>query len=183
MNVKRKGNNFEIAICKQISRFLTNNERDDLLWRIILSGGLQTIRDSGMERHAGDIVSNHPLGELIMSKIIFECKHYKNIDIWSLLTHPNSTGQNIMGWWNIHLKKAQEVNRHPVLIARQNNKPILFLCHFELGQMICSVFDISPVILISSNCYCFFLDTILSTDSEKFKKILEELKEWQDTQT
>ncbi len=182
MNSKRKGNSFEILVSKQFSKFLTNDERDDIFWRSINSGGLQTVREQGMGRHAGDVAAIHPLGELLMSKVVLECKNYKDIGLWTLIKTPHSKGENLSGWWDVHLKKANEVMRHPVLIAKQNHKPVLFLCHYEFGDVLHKNCNILPTLTVPQlDVFCFLFESILETDVKQFKKVLEVIPRWQGT--
>lgn len=181
MNSKRKGNSFEIEVSKRLSLWLTDNDRDDIFWRSINSGALQTIRESGMENHAGDIASVHSLGDKFISKCVLECKSYKDVCLWSMISTPNSDGDNIIGWWNKHLGVSRSVNRHPILIVKQNYKPIMFFCSYVFGQSIIDTFSVNPVLIIpTKKCWVFLFTDILSIESKYIDSFLEKLPKWQD---
>jgi hypothetical protein len=181
INGKSKGNSFERKICREFSRFITGEEKKDIFWRSINSGGYSTTKNKKgepSENHCGDMASIDPEGKLLINKCIFEFKHYKDINIWSIL-YPEMTGNNITGWWNIHLRRASDVNRHPILITRQNNKPVLFHCHSELGNLIINKLNINIRLIVPDlYMYIFFLSDVVQSDRKIFISIIKELKEW-----
>lgn len=174
---KSKGNQFEILISKDISRWLTNNDRDDLFWRSSNSGGRQTVRyKQGIDTHnqAGDITVTHPDGELFISIFCLECKHYAKAGIWSIIT--KTRGNTIIGWWETHIKKSKEVNKYPILIVRQNNRPILFICNTFISEYISKFCFLKPkmkVELDTGEISIFLFDDILNSKSENFQTIIK----------
>ena len=179
-NPKNKGNQFEIQICKKLSLYLTSKERDDLFWRSSNSGGRQTTRmKKGIETHnqSGDITATHPDGEMFMSVFTVECKNYTNINLFSLIT--GTEGNTIVGWWKVHLDKSREVNRHPLLIIKQNNKPILWICDRRISSRMNAYFNIEPKLIskISNleKMHIFDFEEVMTTDPEAFKLLLNEM--------
>lgn len=85
-----KGAYFERRICKELSKWVSNNytyARDDLFWRSAMSGGRATIgKKQGEQREAqeGDISAlggdsaESKLAAKLMSKVVIECKSLKD---------------------------------------------------------------------------------------------------------
>ena len=78
---KQKGSSFERKICKELSLWITDGERDDLFWRSSNSGGRATIVAVDGTRHtqSGDISAIHPLGHAFTETFVVECKHHRCI--------------------------------------------------------------------------------------------------------
>lgn len=174
---KQKGNSYEILVSRQLSKFLTEGNRDDLFWRSSNSGGRQTVRaKKGIDTHnqAGDICNTHPDGELFMEVFVLECKHYRDINLWSLFTE--TKGNTIMGWWDVHLEKSKEVKKHPILIIRQNHKPDLFICSKKLAIPIAKQCKIKPILIknyLKEDMYIYKFESILNLELKKFNRMLK----------
>ncbi|MCK5018212.1 MAG: hypothetical protein KAS32_14240 [Candidatus Peribacteraceae bacterium] len=179
INSKRKGNKFELDIAKKLSLFLSEGNNDDWFGRSQNSGGRQTIRKKqGIDTHNqdGDITVVHKDVSLFGEIYTVECKHYKNIELWGLITGANS---NIVTFWNQVCQKALEVNKRPILIAKQNHKPTLFITSSVVGRYIKEYFKIGPLMesTVGYETLCFYLlDDILDLDPIAFLKMTEELK-------
>lgn len=132
---KLKGNKKEKEVSKKLSLWITKNERDDIFYKSQSSGARYTIRKKLSNKETynqdGDITSTHPIGDLFIKKIRIEVKHYKNIDLWSLLTHTKE--KNIYNWFSEYLKVSEENNKSLILIIVQNYKPELFVCNKKLA--------------------------------------------------
>lgn len=177
-NSKIKGNIFETSACKTISLFLTSGERDDLFWRSSNSGGRQTVRArQGKETYnqAGDLTTTHPDGEMFMSVFVIECKHHKDINLWSLIT--DTENQTLLGWWKTHVKKAEEVSKIPLLIVRQNHKPILWISNSGFRKMLEDYFAVSYKLKVkcgeADTMYIYSQDMILNLDPVQFNHMLQ----------
>ncbi|MCK5235404.1 MAG: hypothetical protein KAR06_00350 [Deltaproteobacteria bacterium] len=124
---KGKGSEFERGVCKDLSRWLSYQERDDLLWRSAMSGGRATVqfkKGKKASTQAGDLSSIDPLGHKLIDKFVVECKFYKDLRIDSLIYHEPVTN-TIYDFWNILRKEAIDHDKNPMIIARQNNKRTL----------------------------------------------------------
>ncbi|MCK5016587.1 MAG: hypothetical protein KAS32_05875, partial [Candidatus Peribacteraceae bacterium] len=174
INSKRKGNKFELDIAKKLSLFLSEGVSDDWFGRSQNSGGRQTIRKkSGKDTHNqdGDITVVHMNAAIFGDVYTVECKHYKNIELWGLLTGANS---NIVTFWNQVCQKALEVNKKPILIAKQNHKPTLFVTSGYVGKQINDYFGIKPLMKssVGYDDLCFYLlDDVLDFDPVVFMKM------------
>lgn len=124
MNPKQKGSSFERHICKQLSLWLTNDTREDCLWRSSMSGGRATVAAAKGKRfatQAGDISAISPEGEVLTSMFVVECKHYANLNFDGLLT---KTGK-LYEFWELLKKEAVKYHKKPMLVAKQNRKPTI----------------------------------------------------------
>jgi hypothetical protein len=136
---KAKGSAFERLICKRLSLWLSNNQSDDLLWRTSLSGGRATIglnKDIKRSAQAGDIGAISAKGEAFTSRYIVECKHYKDLQIPSAVF--GSTG-HFVDFWQRLIVDAGKFEKKPMLIAKQNNRPII-ICVDHMGFV--DLFDV-----------------------------------------
>ena len=77
----RKGSSFERKICKLLSKWWTDGERDDVFWRSSQSGGRATQRaKSGKKTFGsyGDIAAVDPIGQPLMQLFTIELKRGKH---------------------------------------------------------------------------------------------------------
>jgi hypothetical protein len=123
---KQKGANFEREICKRISLWLTNGERDDCLWRSAMSGGRATVqmRKGNSIRQCGDIAAVSEEGIAFTNQWYVEIKHYKDLQLGSFFLC--GTG-NLFNFWRICVREAKKYNRDPMLIAKQNARPTIVI--------------------------------------------------------
>ena len=118
---KSKGSSFERKICKELSMWLSNGDRDDLFWRSAMSGGRATVkfRKGGKNQtQAGDISAIDSYGERLTSVFMVECKAYKDLDFIGLFHTERSSG--LHRFWREAQDAAELAGRHPLLIAKQN---------------------------------------------------------------
>jgi len=123
---KTKGNAFENKVAKDLSSWLTDGSREDVLIRSQNSGGRATVLNySGKNfvSQAGDITAVDQEGFSLMDTFIIECKHHKNLYLDSLVF--NSRKDGIIAHWKKLLDECSTFSRNPMYIARQNGKPIL----------------------------------------------------------
>lgn len=126
MSGKAKGSNYERAICKQLSLWVSGGEQADIFWRSAMSGGRATVaRQKGQHvRQAGDIAAVAPEGHALCSTHFIELKHYKDLDIDAFFF----TGKGRLAkFWQIAVREAQKYHSQPILIARQNRTPDVVL--------------------------------------------------------
>lgn len=126
MNGKQKGSEFERAICKALSLWVTHGKSIDVYWRSAMSGGRATVK-KGLVRQAGDITAVAEEGHALTNAFYLELKHLKRITLDSLLT---SKGELVNIWYKT-LLEAAKYDRIPVLIFRQNRWPICFVTTYK----------------------------------------------------
>lgn len=124
---KQKGSQFERVICKQLSLLLTGGKRTDVLWRSAMSGGratLQLDQEIINKAQAGDISAISREGLWLIDNYQIECKHYKDLEFTSGFL---SNSGAIYGFWQSLMKDSLRRGKNPLLIAKQNNRPIVML--------------------------------------------------------
>jgi len=124
---KRKGSAFEREICVALSLWVSAGKKKDLFWRSAMSGGRATThrKNTNTEiRQGGDICSVAPEGHIFTDKFYIECKNYKSLDIQQFCV----TSKGILAeFWADTVFKAEECNKAPVLIGRENRFPTIVL--------------------------------------------------------
>jgi hypothetical protein len=99
-NKSGKGSDFERLVATQLSRWWTNDARDDIFWRTAGSGARATTRSKGGKRTAqqyGDICAIDPLGNPFVDLITLELKRgYNTRSIHDLLDY--SPTQAVTEW-------------------------------------------------------------------------------------
>lgn len=125
INSKAKGSAFEREVCKALSRWVTNGEREDVFWRSAMSGGRATVA-RGKVRQCGDITAVAEEGYEFASRWYVECKHVKKLGLDQFLI--KSTGP-LAKFWKIAVREAKKHERNPLMIAKQNGWPVLVISH------------------------------------------------------
>lgn len=177
MNSKDKGNEFERAIAKKLSWWISNGSRGDLFWRTQNSGGRFTTATKQnnllLSNQAGDISSTNSMSEPFIKYFVVECKFYKQLDFFNIVKNVG----NIYIFWNKLCRSCDVINKNPILICKQNHMPILlcmnnkgknlfeklynicFICSFPKIDMFVYLFDeiikLNPDILMNHLCDMF----------------------------
>jgi hypothetical protein len=121
---KAKGSSFERKICIALSLWVSHGKHKDLFWRSAMSGGRSTVAHHCGEhvRQAGDICSVSPEGHSLTDRWYIECKHLKSLRLETFLLQGKGP---LKKFWKTACRQAQQYDREPMLIAKQNNGPIL----------------------------------------------------------
>jgi len=122
---KHKGNNFENAVAKKLSMWITYDQRKEVFDRSPASGAKATAHAKKgvlFKNQAGDIIALEDIGYTVTNRFIIECKHYKDLNLNGLV-YDSKTG--VLEFWLKLLRECEEFKKQPMLIARQNNRPIL----------------------------------------------------------
>ena len=130
VNGKQKGSSFERTIAKKLSLYLTDNERDDTIWRSISSGAFATNRKKkGLksENQTGDLTSISEESKLFFEVFSIECKSYKKIDLYHLIDNTS----NLEKWYKKLYEDTIENDpkKSPLLIFKQDFKPVMCVCN------------------------------------------------------
>lgn len=116
---KQKGSQFEREVCVQLSKWITDGEREDVYWRSAMSGGRATVAHRKGKHHStqvGDISCIHPAGHKFSEAFAIECKFYADLNYQGLLTGKGK----LLDFWKEIKKQSRDHNKHPFLVARQN---------------------------------------------------------------
>lgn len=129
MNPKAKGSKFERDVCKALSLWISEGQRQDLFWRSAMSGGRATVAHKNsaalLRAQCGDICAVDPLGNVLTDDLYFECKHLKQLSFDGLVKSNRGQGSLIQIWRETQ-KQSARYDKFPVLICRQNGYPTLF---------------------------------------------------------
>lgn len=124
---KAKGAAFEREVCVKLSRWVSGGKREDCFWRSAMSGGRATVharKGNKMHSQVGDISAVDALGHPFCSKIMVECKHVKDLNFQGALI--KGSGPLAQFWFTLQVQ-AEDHGKRPLLIARQNNTPVVFI--------------------------------------------------------
>lgn len=124
---KRKGASFERKICEKLSRWIDPDSDETIFWRSAMSGGRATVRfKRGMKdpNQAGDLACVHPKGRWLTQRFAVEMKFYKKLDIQSALVFGKG---KLVKFWKQAYRQARDHGKKPILIAKENNTPVLVL--------------------------------------------------------
>lgn len=120
-NGKQKGSSFERSVCVDLSKWITNGEKIDCLWRSAMSGGRATVQ-KGKVRQGGDITAIAPEGHILTDKLYIECKSYKELNINCFIKGKGT----LISFWEVAVKDATKYDKIPSLIFKQNSWPTMF---------------------------------------------------------
>jgi hypothetical protein len=120
---KGKGGSYEREICEILSLWMSDGKDSDWFWRTAGSGSRGTNRKSkGMgANQVGDIVAVDEKGAPLTNQYFIECKHYKNLNLDSLI-YGTPKNNSILEFWCKTQEDSFYFAKRPVIIARQNNK-------------------------------------------------------------
>lgn len=121
---KSKGSDFEREVSKKLSLWITGGRNRDALWRSQSSGARATIaagKGRKLDSQAGDIAAVHPDGLVFGKLFSVECKFYADVGYTEFITA--RTGP-LMGFWAQAVRDSNKAGRHPLLVFKQNRRPI-----------------------------------------------------------
>jgi hypothetical protein len=148
---KAKGGEFERKVCKDLSLWITNGDRDDIFWRSAMSGGRASVKfKKGEKSHSqtGDITAIDPIGNSLTDKFIIECKTYKDLKLIGMI-YNTTEKTGIVKFWNKLLIEAKNHGKQPMLIAKENRRDPIVGLSFESAMWFQQFTDILPVV----KCY------------------------------
>jgi len=138
MSKSAKGSSFEREICKQLSYWWSDDERDDIFWRTSGSGARATTRRKTNKKtryEYGDVSFTDPVGQPLIDTFLIELKRgYSNfISVLDLLDKKAGKDALLLEWW----KKAEEERKfakrkYSIIIFRRNRKETCVLMDIEL---------------------------------------------------
>lgn len=97
-----------------------------------MSGGRSTVAAAKGKRLAtqcGDISAIHPEGSKLTDKFLIECKAYRDLNFTGLLLKRGKLAE----FWLETRKQAVQYKKYPMLIAKQNQQPVI-ICLSKEGQ-------------------------------------------------
>lgn len=126
---KQKGAEWERAVCKRLSLWVSNMTREDIFWRSAMSGGRATFATrKGREAdevsaQAGDISAISSEGELLIKLFFIECKNYASLKLETLVY--GTVGLSHI-YWDEPLAQAKKYGKLPMVVAKESyQNPIM----------------------------------------------------------
>jgi len=176
VNGKNKGSSYERAIAKKLSLWLSKGKMDSVFWRTSNSGGRYTIRfKQGKEtkNQDGDITSIHPAYDWFSNFYSIECKAYRDINLWSLLT--DLKGSNIKTFWQQTINQANDSNKNPLLFVKQNRKTELVVISSKNKKLIENFYGefIPKLIIPHLGMNIYLLESFLELDISTLQLMIE----------
>ena len=141
---KNKGSSFERKICKEMSLWFTENERDDVFFRSASSGAMATQRFKKGKNTAGqqgDITSTDSEGINFINKFSIELKSYKDFSL-DFLVYKNKS--LIHDFWKQCKEDAERSGRNPLLIIKKNKRKEIIIFEHDLYKYFCDYFGELP---------------------------------------
>ena len=128
-----KGARFERRICKELSLWVSNEEREDCFWRSSMSGGRATLhikrgRKTAISAQAGDITAIHKKGMLLSSLVVIDCKEYKSMK-WHCLIYGNA-GVVQPAWEKLGVESRRD-HKSRLLVCTESHQPIIACVDFH----------------------------------------------------
>ena len=145
-----KGFSFEREICKELSLWWTEGERDDIFWRTSGSGGRATERLKKGKLTAnsyGDVMAIDPIGQPLIDFCFIELKRGYSKDIGVLDFVDKRKGSLILlDWWKDAIEKILQTEQKEVLFIfkrDRHEKCIMFSDRFlgDIKDFCGNVFD------------------------------------------
>jgi hypothetical protein len=157
---KTKGAAFERLVCRQLSLWISGGKNANLFWRSSMSGGRATIAAKKGEKirvQSGDIAAIDPAGHPFLDVFYVECKRNKTVRL-DRLFYPMKG--KLLPIWETAKKNAAEVGKVPLLIVKEDGRPILLVGPAQNANLACQ---------IASREFCFFLFAdVLASDPKAF---------------
>jgi hypothetical protein len=133
-NRSYKGRRFEIEIASRLSRWWTDNERDDVFWHTHDSGGRATRRSragKSTKNLCGDICATDPIGQPLLDLCVIEAKKgYNKYTIADLLDKPLSgAAPQEYEKWIIQAQRSAEQSgswQWLLIVKRDKREPLVF---------------------------------------------------------
>lgn len=125
-NSSSKGGAFERLVCKLLSLWITEGKDADAFWRSASSGARSTNAvkrgKKAKEFQSSDIAPVSLAAYPLLNLFTIECKHYRTLQLDLLAYEVNS---KMRLFWQQAVRDADRVGKRPMLVARQNGRPIL----------------------------------------------------------
>jgi hypothetical protein len=161
-NPKNKGNTFERQISEALSLWLTKGEEKRACWRSDTSGASATMwakkgqEERYVQANAGDIrqladKGLYPVLDKFFETFVIECKSYSKIDFYPPFT------KVLTNWFDQLIKEKETTGKQALLIAKANNRKVLYCCENELEGKSCQIILIYKTLKL----FCYLFDEVV----------------------
>ena len=138
-----KGSEFERKICKALSLWWTDGERDDVFWRTSTSGARAKTRSKtkqGTFGQYGDIQATDPVGQPLIDMFTFELKiGYKGASVADILDKgPKSAKQHWEKWIEQVIQDHENAGSisWALITKRDRREPLIFIPQKTIIELI-----------------------------------------------
>jgi hypothetical protein len=124
---KHKGGKFERYCCERLSLWMSHGMHDDWYWRSAMSGGRATVkRGKGKANttQCGDVSCIDARGQWLTDRFVISAKHVAELNITAGIL--KNIGKLAKFWTEVY-EEARLAEKQPMLIARQNQYPVVVL--------------------------------------------------------
>ena len=130
-----KGSEFEREICKKLSKWVSDGERDDIYWRTAGSGARATCRARKGKATAnsdGDVGCLDNRYGWFTDRVLIELKRgYNHWRISDFLLPGRQPKDSAWAVWVSLEKEAHRLRKVPLLVLKQDRRPVLFFFPFQ----------------------------------------------------
>ena len=122
-NPGAKGSQFERDMCRRLTKWMTGEEKPEVVWRSSTSGAKATMEHkAGRRSHmGGDIVAIHPKGQWLTEMFSLEFKNRKSFGSLPLLFLNRAA---VLDWWDQCVSDAKAQGKIPWMIFKENRSKI-----------------------------------------------------------
>lgn len=174
---KAKGCAYERSVCKRLSLWVSNFEREDAFWRSAMSGGRATRfikkhvkkkkSSSDISAHAGDVTCTHSCGEILTETFLIECKNYKDFEMGRVAMGRKG---KLRDFWLTLLPPAKYHKKLPLLIGKQNFYEEIAVTNREGYKLLSVMGKLPKLATFKDGMVMFTLRDLLALPFEKFRK-------------
>lgn len=135
-----KGSGFEREVCKELSLWWTDQERDDVFWRTAGSGARASVRSKVGRKtfgQHGDIGCTDPIGAPLMDLLLMELKRgYSSHTLQDILDKKRTAAQQTWEtWWQQTVESWEASGVYSwLMICRRNQRDALVFMPTHLLQ-------------------------------------------------
>ena len=157
MNSKSKGNAFERQVAKELSLWYYNDP--NVLMRSPSSGAVFNKRKDSDLNVAGDIyqVKHDGFEEW---PFVVECKHHKSFPLDHMIRGVK-TSKPYVAWEKCKVE-ARENDKHPILIVKENSKPVYCVVSLAVLRGVLKKEDTRPLILLENEVAIIFYKDLIN---------------------
>ena len=165
-----KGSSYENKLCKVWTLWATGRDKPQIYCRTKGSGGQATRTGDTRSSMAGDMMSNHVMGDFLTNILLFEFKDRIDLDVVDFLIKPK--GDSLYSFWVETVERAKKAERSPFLIYHKSRSRFDFaIMDVEFYNDCADYFGephpVNPVLDIDydgrgNRCYVMRLDHFLA---------------------
>lgn len=166
----KKGSAFEREICKQLSLWWTNDDRDDIFWRTAGSGARAKVRSKKGKKtfgQAADIQATDPIGQPLIDLCCIELKKgYSKSTFADLIDAPDSAAEQMYSKFISQAKQDASNAGCPywmLICKRDRREPVIIIPKslYDDLKNECSIKKCRPKVMLYLSVHSNYFVTIL----------------------